>query len=203
MATVYVNDDDMTAIANSIRNKMGIELPLKPSQFAKALDPLIVIKNSLQSFLDKSITFYESQALTTVRRYGFAHNNRIHTIIIPNVTTIADHGVYRCRILKSVTLTNCTTIGDSAFTGCEYLASIELPSITHLGKWVFNENVRLKSLTLSGNTVCTVDDDSFLHDTAIANNHGFIYVPSNLVDTYKAASGWSTYANQIIAIPES
>ena len=54
MATVYVNDDDMTAIANSIRNKMGIELPLKPSQFAKALDPLIVIKNSLQSFLDKN-----------------------------------------------------------------------------------------------------------------------------------------------------
>ena len=28
-----------------------------------------------------------------------------------------------------------------------------------------------------------------------------IYVPSNLVDTYKAADGWKTYASIIEAIP--
>jgi hypothetical protein len=28
-----------------------------------------------------------------------------------------------------------------------------------------------------------------------------IYVPSESVDTYKAASGWSTYADRIQAIP--
>jgi hypothetical protein len=28
-----------------------------------------------------------------------------------------------------------------------------------------------------------------------------IYVPSESVDTYKSASGWSTYANRILPIP--
>ena len=28
-----------------------------------------------------------------------------------------------------------------------------------------------------------------------------IYVPASAIDTYKAASGWSTYASQIQAIP--
>jgi len=32
-------------------------------------------------------------------------------------------------------------------------------------------------------------------------NNFRIYVPSGSVDTYKAASGWSTYASKIQAIP--
>jgi hypothetical protein len=29
-----------------------------------------------------------------------------------------------------------------------------------------------------------------------------IYVPADLVDTYKAASNWSAYADKIMAIPQ-
>ena len=36
----------------------------------------------------------------------------------------------------------------------------------------------------------------------IASGTGYIYVPAALVDSYKAASNWSTYANQIRAIED-
>jgi hypothetical protein len=36
---------------------------------------------------------------------------------------------------------------------------------------------------------------------ALDDTRCIIYVPSASVDTYKAASGWSTYASRIQAIP--
>lgn len=38
--------------------------------------------------------------------------------------------------------------------------------------------------------------------TAIASATGYIYVPQSLVDQYKAATNWATYANQIRAIED-
>jgi hypothetical protein len=38
--------------------------------------------------------------------------------------------------------------------------------------------------------------------TKIANGEGYIYVPASMVDSYKSASNWSTYAAQIRAIED-
>lgn len=41
-----------------------------------------------------------------------------------------------------------------------------------------------------------------LDNTPIKNGLGWIYVPSDLVESYKTASNWSTYANQIVSLDE-
>ena len=55
-------------------------------------------------------------------------------------------------------------------------------------------------MTLRSNTVVTLGSEDAFYFTPIEDGTGYIYVPSNLVDSYKSANGWSTYANQIRAI---
>lgn len=39
-------------------------------------------------------------------------------------------------------------------------------------------------------------------NTLIASGTGFIYVPDALVESYKTATNWSTYADQILPLSE-
>jgi hypothetical protein len=50
--------------------------------------------------------------------------------------------------------------------------------------------------------MCTIGNKNALTGTPIANGTGYIYVPSTLVDTYKANGTWSNYAVQIRAIED-
>ena len=60
----------------------------------------------------------------------------------------------------------------------------------------------LIGVILSGPTVCTLETNFVFDNTPIASGTGYIYVSDNLVDTYKAATNWSAYASQIVAISE-
>ena len=43
---------------------------------------------------------------------------------------------------------------------------------------------------------------NMLQSTPIANGTGYVYVPDDMVDTYKSATNWSTYASQIKGMSE-
>jgi hypothetical protein len=72
----------------------------------------------------------------------------------------------------------------------------------------------LKSVILRSETVCTLADRNvFTNSYHIlgtvdatynpnGDKDGYIYVPSHLVESYKTATNWSTYASQIRAIDE-
>ena len=45
-----------------------------------------------------------------------------------------------------------------------------------------------------------LEKTSAFKDTPIESGTGYVYVPSALVDSYKSATNWSTYADQIRAI---
>ena len=51
-------------------------------------------------------------------------------------------------------------------------------------------------------TMAKLDNTNTFNSTPIASGTGYIYVPAALVDNYKAATNWSTYANQIRAIED-
>ena len=50
--------------------------------------------------------------------------------------------------------------------------------------------------------MATLGNTNAFSNTPIKSGNGYIYVPAALVDSYKADSKWSTYANQIRAIEE-
>ena len=117
------------------------------------------------------------------------------------------------------TLKDPTIIGNSAFSGCTNLTSVTIPnSVTSIGGGAFRECTGLTSVTIP-NSVTSIVFGAFRYCSGLTSivieattppalgNSAFndtnncpIYVPSESVETYKAASKWSTYASRIQAI---
>ena len=94
-----------------------------------------------------------------------------------------------------------TTIEHTAFINNYNLSAITIPStVTSIGSQAFFNCTALTTVTINATTPPTVSSSSI---DAIFNNCSSlttIYVPASSVDTYKAADGWSLYADLIRAI---
>ena len=93
--------------------------------------------------------------------------------------------------------------GSGAFTGGRDVpnfvygyTSIDL-AVTEIGDYAFYNN-DLATVTLRANQIVTLGENA-LYGCPIAH----IYVPSALVNSYKAASGWSAYASRIQPIEQT
>ena len=125
------------------------------------------------------------------------------SIVIPSGTTsIGIQAFNSCYSLSNVNIPDSvTSIGHSAFYNCRSLTSVAIPSgVTNIGRYAFGDCSGLASVTVNATTPPTAGSNLF-QNTPIASGTGYIYVPD--VDAYKQASGWDTYATQIMAIPNS
>lgn len=104
--------------------------------------------------------------------------NSSATFFAPKLQNIQSNAFRRFPVTE-LTLPALTTIRSGAFSGCP-----------------------LATLTLPGESVPTLESADAFSGTPIAAGTGVIRVPSALVETYKAATNWSTYAEQITAITE-
>lgn len=150
--------------------------------------------------------------------------NYITDAVIPDgVTSIVTQSFAYFTGLTSVTFpSTLTSIQANAFNGCTSLASIDLSgtAVTYINNYVFQDCTSLISadipssiMRISGSTFlrCSSLESLTVRATtppelgynALANTSAnlVIYVPSESVETYKTASGWSAYASQIQAIP--
>lgn len=119
------------------------------------------------------------------------------------ITSIEDYGFYRCSKLTTVDFSAVTAIDSSAFGYCSSLTKVDFSVARWIGGKVFTQCSKLTSLILRNTEkVCTLTNSSAFSSTPIASGKGYIYVPKALVDSYKAASDWSTYADQIRAIED-
>ena len=103
-------------------------------------------------------------------------------------------GAYTNEIVES--------IGDNAFRGCYKLITVNLSAATSIGDSAFMSCSALTTLILRSETIAILRSTNAFFGTPIKSGTGYIYVPAALVDTYKAATNWSTYANQIRAIED-
>lgn len=125
-----------------------------------------------------------------------------HAVIGKDVTSISGSTFKYCSRLRSVDIksTVLTSLGDSVFDGCYSLSKdVKLPStITSIGNYVFRDCRYLEAVYLYSINPPSLGSSVFQG----AANLKYIYVPAASVEDYKAASGWSTYADKIVAIPE-
>lgn len=129
----------------------------------------------------------------------FADCADIASVEIPNsVTSIGQNVFGGCSSLTSITIPNSlTSIGDGAFAECSGLTSIDIPSgVTSIGDSAFFSCTSLSSVIVKATTPPAMNISAF-YNNAIGRK---IYVPAESVAAYKAASGWSDYANYIEAI---
>ena len=175
------------------------------------------------SIVDGTITDFKDDALNSVASYTFRSCDKLSSIVLPSATSIGGNAFQHCSSLTSVNLPSATSIGKSAFTGCYNLASVDLPKATSIENAVFSGCTKLASvnfpvvisigssafyqcslttLILRSETMCALANTNAFSSTPIASGTGYIYVPEALVEEYKVATNWSTYANQFRAIED-
>lgn len=113
-----------------------------------------------------------------------------------NVTTIGENA-FRSQRINSIIIPNTVTeIGYQAFY-LSYLSAVTIPeNVTLISGYSFFYCTEMTSITCLSTTPPTIRGNPFGY-----TNDCPIYVPAASVETYKAASGWSSYASRIQAIP--
>lgn len=153
----------------------------------------------LAQLLNGTITSYSSDEVTNLK--AIMSGVGIQSVSLPNCVNASINNIfYNCKSLESVNLPKLTYAYRGMFYGCSKLASLSLPCCNNIGVQAFMNASKLTSLTLGANSVATLQNSNAFTNTPIANGTGYIYVPSDLVESYKTANNWSTYANQIVAI---
>jgi hypothetical protein len=141
------------------------------------------------------------QNVTSSSNNTFSGCKVLEEATFPMVTSVRNRVFEGCVRLKRVSIENATSIGNYAFSGCYELQRVDCPKVVKLNEKVFDTCRILDTVILRSETVAIFGTDAF-RNTPIASGTGYIYVPAALVDSYKTATGWSTYANQIRAIED-
>ena len=179
----------------------------------------------------ESVTFAEGSHLESIGESAFEGCNILGSITIPaSVTSIGEDVFLNCDNLASITVEDGNTVYDSRngcnaiietltnmlIIGCKNstipasvtsigawafyttdLTSIEIPaSVTSIGMRAFQNCLYLATVTVYAPS-CSLGEEAFANCFNLAN----IYVFSDLVDGYKIATNWSTYAGKITEMP--
>ena len=163
-------------------------------------DSVTFIGNSAFQYCYSLTSITIPSSVTSIGTYAFQYCTGLTSVTIPSsVTSISSSLFNNCTGLTSVNIPNSvTSIGTNTFYHCTGLTSITIPSdVTTIGSSAFSGCSNLSSVTCLATTPPTLSNSNAFSNT----NNCPIYVPAASVETYKAASGWSTYASRIQAIP--
>lgn len=220
-------DNGLTLIADAVRQKYALTGSLKfPDGIANAVTNA---EDSLEQRLKNTMVEYTNPNVTQIVNYGFAGQSNLERVSLPNLQKIGEFGFCDATRLSRINFPSlvsisyqsfrrCSGLGEfittsafdsridiSAFEGCNGLKKIDLYHINKLG--ISNYALSCKNLKalIIRNTdfVPPVQQASFGDFAAnLRAGTGYIYVPAAMVDSYKAATNWSTYADQIMAIED-
>ena len=159
---------------------------------------------SLGDYCFRSTSLTEVTLPTSITTLGncFTSCKSLNTLNFDNIQEIVDFALYDTGFIN-VELKNLSTINAAVFQQCANLEKVDIHIATTIGLLAFNTCPKLKTLIIrTPSQVCTLASTKVLTGTPIASGTGYVYVPDNLVDSYKADKIWSTYANQIKPLSE-
>ena len=150
----------------------------------------------------KALTTFSNDKITSLGNYSF-NESGVTTVSLPNITTVSNYAFQNCKSLTTVSVPKATSINQYSFGGCTKLRVLDLTNTAKptIAANAFNGS-GITHLIIRSTTVATLSNVSAFTGTQIRSGYGAIYVPADLVDTYKSASNWSTFADKIYPISE-
>lgn len=173
-----------------------------------------------------NITTVDDETITNWRPYAFCYCTNLKTVRLPKVTVGATCVFRYCSNLQSADLPMLAgTCGNYLFDSCTNLTSVNISKVTSLSTYTFQNCSALNKVDLgnlssiasgackgsgletliirrTGTSATTLANVNAFENTPIGNGTGYIYVYSALIDKFKAATNWSSFANQIRAIED-
>lgn len=175
---------------------------------------------------NEAVEIYNDKAIGTLAAYAFYERDGVTRIELPNIGYLKERCFYGCTNLETLLLpslvgytyqnmaagcSKLTTVdihdtsyvSSYTFQNCTSLKKVDLHKVGTIATNAFTGATKFETLIIRTDTVPTLGGTNAFTNTKIqSGGTGYIYVPTALVDSYKAASNWSTYANQIRAIED-
>jgi hypothetical protein len=110
-----------------------------------------------------------------------------------------------CTALMDVSIPSCSSLYSYAFKSCTSLSFLSLPALNNIYPSVFMNCTSLETLVLTSTTMVKLSNSNAFNNTPMNNStylgyFGSIYVPSDLVDSYKASTNWTYLSDRITSI---
>lgn len=205
-----LNFPQLTSLGESAFRNAGITSFAAPQ--------ITEVYNSAFRFCTKLKTF-DATNVTLIDAYAFDGCTSLTTININNVQTIEAAAFNECSSLSGDfnfaeletvgTLAFCNTritsfialkvktFGYGVFYNCAQLKRVELRDVESFDTQVFQSCSAMETLIIKNPTPPSLGAGVFADAGKVT-----IYVPDTAIDTYKNATGWSTYASKIKGISE-
>ena len=144
--------------------------------------------------------------------YAFYNCYNLSSVNLPLVQNAGSSVYYGCSKLTSVDFPWVTYVYASCFVNCTSLSIAMFGSAySYSGQAIYsnaftNCNKLMKLILYVPRVANLYNVNAFastpMSDSTYTGAFGSIYVPASLVDAYKKATNWATYADRITAIPE-
>jgi hypothetical protein len=157
--------------------------------------------------------------VTSVADSAFSSCTALVSVSLPAaIGNLGKSSFNTCTSLLEVKFPNIETIpsesasGSGVFADCHSLRKADFSKLTSIGGRSFYGCYALIALILRSDSVCALTGTNILNATPIATSGnyghlvtygtGYIYVPAALIEDYKVATNWSTYASQFRALED-
>lgn len=129
------------------------------------------------AYIEGTVTRVVRSDLTKIGKYGLENRDQLEYVNLPNVTVLEENAFYNCTALKVADFGSLTDAWHACFGAC----------------------TSLEALIIRMNAVCGTGQ----YGNPLPNSWaGYLYVPDELVESYKSAYIWSNYESQIKGLSE-
>ena len=199
----YIKSVSMPNLATVPSNMLAQSTSIQSVYFPKA------IKIGERAFWNTPLEIADIPEVQDIGMQAFQGAKIAQISNMENINIISDGAFKVCKSLVGrFSFPSIVKVGYSAFQNCTGITAIEFGSsqkddnTAAVRNTVFSECTALQTVIFRATTLLSMQNVSAFANTPIASGTGYIYVPSVLVDSYKAATNWTTYANQIRAIED-
>lgn len=131
-----------------------------------------------------------------VRAYAFYNNNGITSVVANAMQSFNTYLFCQCKSIKAASLNAQKVVngGAACFYGCTALQKADLgDNVKYLAVLFFRDCTALRVVILRRKAVVTLANTDLFVNTPFAAGGagGTVYVPADLIESYKTASGWA------------
>lgn len=212
MSKKILSTSIIQAVADNIRRLRNITSEIQPKNFNEELKKVSSLDNHLMRQVSE--IYSEVERVPDYSFYkgiiggGSAGNkdNILTKITFTKLKSLGSYNFTEYTALKEVILPENYNgeVGYLDFNGCTSLESIDLKETVGFAYGSMENCTNLTAVILrKTDRICYLGSTNAFSNTPIANGNGWIYVPEALLENYKTATNWITYADQIKPIEGS